>query len=91
MRHWVLTRFGISARRHVVGLVGVQGLRTRPSSCSKVGWAEPKRDALHKLELPGAPAVLDMKDDISQWRFVGTTAKPQHLQSLMKSWRDKDK
>ena len=56
-----------------------------------MGWAEPKRDALHKLELPGAPAVLGLKDDISQWRFVGTTAKPQHLQSLMKSWRDKNK
>ncbi len=88
----------LAANQKVIVIVGgattaqAAELMSGYAHLKSVTWySEPRRDALHKLDLPGAPAVLGMKDDISQWRFVGETARQQHLQSLMKSWRDKDK
>ena len=52
-------------------------------------YADPKRNAQHAMGLPGIPAVLGMKQNVVQWRFVGAMPKPEHTRSLLKNWREK--
>ena len=43
------------------------------------------------VPLVGAPAVIGMNEQNTQWRFIGSMQKPEHVKSMVKSWRDKDK
>jgi hypothetical protein len=62
----------------------------RYANVKTVSWyADPKREALRAMKIPGVPACLGMSDNNVQWQFIGTHPKPGHLKSMLKTWRDK--
>jgi len=84
-----------TANQKMIVIVGAQPADAKATldrfpHMKSVNWyADPKHDALSKMQIAGIPCVLGMKDNVVEWRFTGTHPKPGHLHSILKTWRDK--
>ncbi len=70
----------------------IQGMAKKYPHMALVTWyADPTRDAFRAMGLRGSPTVLGIEQDTVKWALVGTLPNREHLKSILKTWKDKDK
>jgi hypothetical protein len=74
----------------VIGGMGVDDgnvLAQKFPDLVEASWnADPERAFLKVLQLPGAPVVLGMRDDVIEWSLAGALGKSADVQSVLRSW-----